>query len=60
MVISKSDRIFVHPDFKKRLKVESALKGLSIIKYTKKLSGSKSLEEEFKNSDLDQGFKHKW
>lgn len=43
--------IYVHPSFKKRLKTDASIKGISVIKYTKELSGSKSLEEEFSNAE---------
>lgn len=59
-MVTKIDRMFVYPEFKRKIKAEAALKGLSVIKYTKKLSGSKSLEEEFKESSKDEGFKYKW
>ena len=59
---SKPVLMFVHPDFKKRIKVGASLKNTSIINYTKQLSGSKSLEEEFKESEAERksGFKYKY
>lgn len=42
--------MFVYPAFRTKLKVEAAQKNMSIIDYTKHLSGIKSLEEEFNES----------
>ena len=50
--------IFVDPEFKKRLKGESGYLGISMMEYTRKLSGAKSLEEEFKNKNKDKVFKY--
>jgi hypothetical protein len=54
--------LHVHPDFKARIKSESSLKHLSIIEYTRQLSGMKSIEEEFKDAELKRkrnGFEFK-
>ena len=53
-------QVFVDPSFKKKLKVAASMKGISIIKYTRELSKGKSLEEEFKKSKLDDGFKYEF
>jgi hypothetical protein len=50
--MNSSNFIYVHPDFKKRLKIDASMKGLTVIKYTKELSNVKSLEEEFKENKV--------
>jgi hypothetical protein len=44
LVKSKVDRIFVYPEFKKKLKMESAGLGISMIDYTKMLSEKEFIE----------------
>lgn len=54
--------LYVHPLFKKKLKSESAMKDMSMIKYTKYLASENSLEDYFKNvkkkdKDYDNPFR---
>lgn len=57
----KPTRIFVDPSFKKKLKGESGYLGVSLLEYTRRLSGVKSLEEEFKSKKKDDmGFKYEF
>lgn len=39
----KRANIWVHPDFHKKLKVESSIHGISMIKYTERLANDKPL-----------------
>jgi len=53
MIKKKEVLIHVHPDFKTRLKTESSVRNMSMIQYTKQLSGIVSIEEEFKNASKE-------
>lgn len=44
-----SQRIWVYPDFAKKLKVKAAENGLPIYKYTKELCYFDNIEDSFKN-----------
>jgi hypothetical protein len=44
--MSKKEQIWVHPDFKKKLKVEAGKEGLSMIQLTKKLANQPVMEEQ--------------
>ena len=46
--------LWVHPDFKSRINVESAKNNESIIEYTKKLSKMKSLIEEDEENNFEK------
>jgi hypothetical protein len=59
LVKSKVDRIFVYPEFKKKLKMESAGLGISMIDYTKMLSEKEFIEIpnlKKKRGEFDFGF----
>lgn len=59
MVKTKVDRIFVYPEFKKKLKMESAGLGISMIDYTKLLSEKEFVEipnPKKKRGAFDFGF----
>ena len=56
----KKDRLWVHPKFKKALKVEAATNGMSILEYTEKMiiDGEQHYEKQFiKKPQRFSGFK---
>ena len=53
-------RLLVHPDFRKKLKVESAMNNMSIMEYTKNLSKKKiklDLEDDDQRGEPKFGFR---
>ena len=50
MVRLRKERLLVHPDFKKIVKADASIRGITVIEYTRRLSHVKSLEEEFNDS----------
>jgi hypothetical protein len=57
MTKNYSIKICVHPDFRKKIKAESAMKGLSIIEYSKLLSKKKFLQEDETGEEPKFGFR---
>lgn len=51
--------IFVHPEFKKKLKIQSAIEGVSMIKFTEKLArdAENNIEKTDQNIKKKGGFK---
>lgn len=52
--------IWVHPTFRKKIKIESSQNNMSIVDYTKHLANQKSLQEEFKESMEDNSVKKRF
>lgn len=53
----KQERMWVHPEFKKRIRIEAAEKGVSILKLTKTLGEENNVLQQLKKKHEKSSFR---